>query len=77
MCGCRRGSATRWRWHCTRGVDPRRGRRSDQAAVADVQVIDGGLDEGGDPAAGPVDAAELERMRRLLHDANPEDFDIS
>jgi hypothetical protein len=42
-----------------------------------VQVIDGGLDEGGDPAAGPVDAAELERMRRLLDDANPEDFDIS
>ena len=47
----------------------------DQAAVADVQVIGAGLDEG-DPEAGPVDDAELERMRRFLDDANPEDFDI-
>ena len=48
----------------------------EEAAVADVQVIDAGLDEGDDPA-GPVDDAELERMRRFLDDANPEDFDIS
>ena len=48
----------------------------DQAAMADVQVIDAGLG-GGDPAAAPVDDAELEWMRRFLEDANPEDFDIS
>jgi uncharacterized protein len=48
----------------------------DQAAMADIQMIDNGLDEDGDPA-GPVDDTELERMRRFLDDANPEDFDIS
>jgi len=46
----------------------------EEAAVADVHVID--ADEGDDSAARPVDeSAELERMRRFLDDANPEDFD--
>jgi hypothetical protein len=41
-------------------------------------VINAGLDEGDDPAARPVDeSAELERMRRFLDEANPEDFDTS
>ena len=48
----------------------------DQAAMADMQMIDASLDEDGDPAR-PLDDAELERMRRFLDDANPEDFDIS
>ena len=48
----------------------------EEAAVADGHVID--ADEGDDPAARPVDeSAELERMRRFLDDANPEDFDTS
>lgn len=50
----------------------------DQAALADVNIINAGLDEDGDPMAGPADeSAELERMRRFLNDANPEDFDTS
>ena len=50
----------------------------EEAAVPDVQVINAGLDEGDDPAARPVDeSAELERIRRFLDDANPEDFDTS
>jgi hypothetical protein len=41
-------------------------------------VTDAGLDEGDDTEARPVDeSAELERMRRFLDDANPEDFDTS
>jgi len=49
----------------------------DQAAVADVDVADIGPGEGsGDPSAEPVnEGAELERMRRFLTDATPEDFD--
>ena len=50
----------------------------EEAAVADLHVIDAGLDEADDPTARPVDeSAELERMRRFLDDANPEDFDTS
>jgi len=51
----------------------------EEAAMADLHVIDAGLDEGDDPAAAlPVDeSAELERMRRFLDDARPEDFDTS
>jgi bifunctional DNase/RNase len=50
----------------------------EEAAVADVHVIDAGLDEGDDTEARSVDeSAELERMRRFLDDANPEDFDTS
>jgi bifunctional DNase/RNase len=50
----------------------------EEAAVADLHVIDAGLDEGDDSAARLVDeSAELERMRRFLDDANPEDFDTS
>jgi uncharacterized protein len=50
----------------------------EEAAVADLHVIDAGLDEGDDSAARSVDeSAELERMRRFLDDANPEDFDTS
>ena len=52
--------------------------RAMQAAVADLHVTDAGLDEGDDTEARPVDeSAELERMRRFLDDANPEDFDTS
>jgi hypothetical protein len=48
------------------------------AAVAELHVVDAGVDEGDDPTARPVDeSAELERMRRFLDDAKPEDFDIS
>ena len=50
----------------------------EEAAVADLHVIDAGVDEGDDPTARPVDeSAELERMRRFLDDAKPEDFDTS
>jgi bifunctional DNase/RNase len=50
----------------------------EEAAVADLHVIDAGLDEGDDSAARSVDEdTELERMRRFLDDANPEDFDAS
>jgi bifunctional DNase/RNase len=50
----------------------------EEAAVADLHVTDAGLDEGDDTEARPVDeSAELERMRRFLDDANPEDFDTS
>ena len=50
----------------------------DEAALPEVQVVEVGLDEGGDPAAQPVDeSAELERMRQFLDDANPDDFDTS
>ena len=50
----------------------------DQAALADVHIITAGLDVDADPVAGPADeSAELERMRRFLDQANPEDFDTS
>jgi hypothetical protein len=50
----------------------------EEAAVADLHVIDAGLDEGDDSAARSVDEdTELERMRRFLDEANPEDFDTS
>ena len=50
----------------------------DQAALADVHIITAGLDDDADPVAEPADeSAELERMRRFLDQANPEDFDTS
>jgi hypothetical protein len=51
----------------------------DQAALADVEVVDTSpAGDGGDddPSAGSVDEnAELERLRRFLDKATPDDFD--
>jgi uncharacterized protein len=52
----------------------------DEAALADVDEVDTGpAGDGGDvPSAGPLDEnAELERLRRFLDKANPDDFDTN
>jgi bifunctional DNase/RNase len=52
----------------------------DQASLDDVQAIDTGSprERGDAPSAGSLeDSAELERMRRFLDQATPEDFDTT
>jgi uncharacterized protein len=52
----------------------------DQAALTDVEVIDAGPagDDGDVPSADPVDEnVELERLRRFLDKATPDDFDTN